>query len=59
VFVPYSRPIRSPSFDARNPDDLITSGSVAPIRAVGTISTLNAMAKRMSVRSASESGRDG
>ena len=57
VFMPYSSAMRSPSRVVRTTDDLITSGSVAPISAVGTISSAKAMANRASVIIGSESGQ--
>ena len=51
VFVPYSSAMRSPSRAVRKVDDLMTSGSVAPMSAVGTISTAKAIANRTSVMS--------
>jgi len=56
VFALYRRPRRSPGDCVRKTEDLRTSGSVAPISVVGTISTPIVIATRASVTSGSELG---
>ena len=56
VFALYNRPMRSPAGCVRKAEDLMTSGSVAPMSVVGTISTPIVIATRATVRSGSEFG---
>jgi hypothetical protein len=56
VLALYNRPMRSPGDCVRTEEDLMTSGSVAPISVVGTISTQMVIASRASVTSGIEVG---
>src|SRR5262249_24752192 len=59
VLLPYNAATCAPSVPSRTPDDLITSGSVAPIIMVGTINPPNAIAKRTPVSAVSDCDSEG
>ena len=56
ALLPYKTPRCAPSEPPRASDPLITSGSVAPMSVVGTMSTSNAMASRAAVSAGSARG---